>query len=191
MKPSYFDRFLLTICAILSMAAGLALLLVAVGFFSLEAARLMVDAYAAQAGSLNFRLLVGCVGLLVFLVSLRLIIGFNKRSKAQKEPTATVATIATGDYGTVQISLAAIDAMVQRHCRTNNKVRETTSMVSTRDGGVAISLKLVLLSDANVPEVTAELQKSLKEYIEGLTGIVVNDISIMVISAPSQQALQK
>ena len=64
-------------------------------------------------------------------------------------------------------------------------------MVSTRDGGVAISLKLVLLSDANVPEVTAELQKSLKEYIEGLTGIVVNDISIMVISAPSQQALQK
>ena len=191
MKPSYFDRFLLVICALLGMVAGLALLLVAAGFFSLEAARLMVDAYAAQAGSLNFRLLVGCVGLLVFLVSLRLIIGFNKRSKAQKEPTATAATIATGDYGTVQISLAAIDTMVQRHCRANNKVRETTSMVSTRDGGVAISLKLVLLSDANVPEVTAELQKSLKEYIEGLTGIVVNDISIMVISAPSQQALQK
>lgn len=191
MKPSYFDRFLLTICAILSMAAGLALLLVAVGFFSLEAARLMVDAYAAEVGSLNFRLLIGCVGLLVFLVSLRLLIGFNKRSKAQKEPTATVATIATGDYGTVQISLAAIDAMVQRHCRANNKVREAASVVSTRDGGVAISLKLVLLSDANVPEVTAELQKSLKEYIEGLTGIVVNDISIMVISAPSQQALQK
>ncbi len=191
MKPSYFDRFLLVICALLGMVAGLALLLVAAGFFSLEAARLMVDAYAAQAGSLNFRLLVGCVGLLVFLVSLRLIIGFNKRSKAQKEPAATAATIATGDYGTVQISLAAIDTMVQRHCRANNKVRETTSMVSTRDGGVAISLKLVLLSDANVPEVTAELQKSLKEYIEGLTGIVVNDISIMVISAPSQQALQK
>ena len=191
MKPNYFDRFLLIICALLGMAAGLALLLVAVGVFSLEAARLMVDAYTAQVGSLNFRLLVGCVGLLVFLVSLRLIIGFNKRAKGQKEPVATAATIVTGDYGTVQISLAAIDAMVQRHCRANSKVREATSVVSTRDAGVAISLKLVLLSDANVPEVTAELQNSLKEYIEGLTGIVVNDISIMVISAPSQQALQK
>lgn len=190
MKPSYFDRFLLDICALLGIAAGIALLLVAAGVFSLEAARLMVDAYAAQVGSLNFRLLIGCVGLLVFLVSLRLIIGFNKRN-AQKEPVATAATIATGDYGTVQISLAAIDAMVQRHCRANSKVREATSVVSTRDAGVAISLKLVLLSDVNVPEVTAELQKSLKEYIEGLTGIVVNDISIMVISAPSQQALQK
>ena len=127
----------------------------------------------------------------VFLVSLRLIIGFNKQPKGEKTPVATAATVASGDFGTVQITLAAIDAMVQRHCRANNKVREATSVVSTRDGGVAISLKLVLLSDANVPEVTTELQKSLKEYIEGLTGIMTSDINIVVVSAPAQQALQK
>lgn len=191
MKASFFDRFLLVIWALLGMAAGLALLLVATGIFSLEVAHVMLDAYAAQVGSLNFRLLIACAGLVFFLVSLRLIIGFNKREKAPKEPVSTTAIIANNDFGAVQISLAAIDAMVQRHCRANSKVREVSSVVGTRDGGVAISLKLVLLSEANVPEVTAELQKSLKEYIEGLTGIAVNDISIMVISAPTQQALQK
>lgn len=192
MKPSFFDRFLLVVCALLGIAAGVAVLLVSVGIFSLDVARTMVDGYAAQIGALNFRLLLGAVGLVVFLVSLRLIIGFNKTPKSErKEPVATAATVGGGDYGTIQITLAAVDTMVQRHCRANSKVREATSVVSTREGGVAISLKLVLLSDANVPEVTKDLQKSLKEYIEGLTGIPVNDISIMVVSAPAQQALQK
>lgn len=191
MKPSYFDRFLLVLSTLLGMAAGLGILLAAVGIFSLEAALAMADSFSTQVGNLNFQLILGAKGLLVFLVSLRLIIGFNKRPKAEKGPAATAATIATGDYGTIQITLAAIDAMIQRHCRANSKVRETTSVVSLREGGVSISLKLVLLSDANVPEVTAELQKSIKEYIEGLTGIVVNDISIMVVHAPAQQAQQR
>lgn len=192
MKPSFFDRFLLVISTLVCMAAGIALLLVAAGIFSLEAARMLVDGYAAQAGNLYFRLTVGGAGLIIFLVALRLIIGFNRRAREEKAPVLTSATIATGDFGSVQITLAAIDAMVQRHCRANSKVREAASVVSTRDGSVSINLKLVLLTDANVPETTKELQKSLKEYIEGLTGIVVNDISMMVINAPSQQqALQK
>ncbi|MEA5059333.1 MAG: alkaline shock response membrane anchor protein AmaP [Clostridia bacterium] len=192
MKPSYFDRFLLVICSLVGMAAGVALLLLSVGIFSLEVARAMVDGYAAQVGNLNFRLILGAAGLVVFLVSFRLIVGFNsRRGKAEKAPAATATTINSGDYGTIQITLAAIDSMVQRHCRANSKVREVTSAVSTRESGVAISLKLVLLSEANVPEVTAELQKSLKEYIEGLTGITVNDISIMVVCAPTQQLQQR
>lgn len=191
MKASMFDRFLLIVWMLLGMAAGVALLLMAFGVFSLDAALAGLETYAAGIGGLNFSLLVGCVGVAVFFVSLRLIIGFNKRPKEQKAPPQTAVVISTGDYGTTQITLAAIDAMVQRHCRANGKVREATSVVGVKEGGVAISLKLALLSDAMIPEVTSGLRTSMKEYLEGLTGIQVNDISIVVVSAPTQQALQK
>ena len=191
MKPHFFDRLLLAVVCILGMALGLAFLLLAIGVFSLDVLRIIVDNFAAHVGSFNFSLIIGAKGLLVFLVFLRLIIGFNKRSKSEAPAPAAVATVVNSDFGSIQVSLAAIDAMIQRHCRSNNKVREAISVVSTRDNGVAINLKLVLLSEANVPETTAELQKSLKEYVEGLTGITVKDISMMVINAPMQQGLQK
>ena len=191
MKPHFFDRLLLAVVCILGMALGLAFLLLAIGVFSLDILRIIVDNFAAHVGSFNFSLIIGAKGLLVFLVFLRLIIGFNKRSKSEAPAPAAVATVVNSDFGSIQVSLAAIDAMIQRHCRSNNKVREAISVVSTRDNGVAINLKLVLLSEANVPETTAELQKSLKEYVEGLTGITVKDISMMVINAPMQQGLQK
>ena len=185
MKPSIFDRFLLALWCLVGMAAGVGFLLMAVGIFP----------YGAQviAGILEDRLITGIAGALVFLVSLRLLIGFNKRGKENgtEKQTATTAVISSGDYGTVQITLAAIDSMVQRHCRANSKIREATSVVSLHEGGIKVDLKLSLLSDANVPAVTEELQKTLKAYLEGLTGIQVNDISILVICAPAQQALQK
>ena len=191
MKPHFLDRLLLVVVCILGMALGLAFLLLAIGIFSLDVIRVIVDNYAAHVGNLNFNLMIGVNGLVVFLVFLRLVIGFNKRSKNEAPAPAAVATVVNSDFGSIQVSLAAIDAMIQRHCRSNNKVREAISVVSTRDNGVAINLKLVLLSEANVPETTAELQKSLKEYVEGLTGIAVKDISMMVINAPMQQGLQK
>lgn len=186
MKPCIFDRFLLVLCCLAGMAAGVALLLLAAGLFPYWGA--FIDAFLAN------RWLMGGAGLVVFLISLRLIIGFNKRAKkdaSQKNAPATTALISTGDFGSTQITLAALDSMIQRHCRTNPKVRETGSMIRTVDGGIAIELKLVLIHDANIPETTASLQKSLKEYLEGLTGIKVNDISILVVTAPPQKAAQK
>lgn len=191
MKPSIFHRFLLVILTLLGMAAGLLLLVMATGLYQLDTLRAAVDVCRGQMGALNFALAMGGAGLVLFLISLAVLAGFNRGAKAPVQPPVTSAVVSTGDYGTTQIALSAIDAMVQRHCRANNKIREATSVITLQENGVGIQLKLSLLNDANIPETTEALRASLREHIEGLTGIQVRDVSIMVVSAPAQQALQK
>ena len=75
--------------------------------------------------------------------------------------------------------------MVQKHCRSNNRIRECESHVSASAGGVAIKLRLSLMPDTAIPELTAELQSSLKGYVESLSGIAVTEIGVLVISTAS------
>ena len=117
--------------------------------------------------------------------------GFTRGPKEPAQAPVTAALVSAGDYGTTQISLSAIDAMVQRHCKANVKIREVTSVISLQEGGVGIQLKLSLLNDANIPETTEALRTSLRENIESLTGIQVRDVSIMVVNTPAQQGSQK
>ncbi|MEL7602331.1 MAG: Asp23/Gls24 family envelope stress response protein, partial [Bacillota bacterium] len=71
--------------------------------------------------------------------------------------------------------------MVQKHCRANNRIRNVISNVrAVRDGGVTISVRLALMPDTDIPELTAELQKTLKEYVEKHSGINVREVGILV-----------
>ena len=91
------------------------------------------------------------------------------------------------DIGGTYIALSAIDTMVQKHCRQQSKVRDcVSSLRTTENGGVAISLKLAVLPDTDVVALTDELQKSLKEYIESLTGVNVSEVSILVENTAAQ-----
>lgn len=191
MKPSIFHRFLLVILTLLGMAAGLLLLVMATGLYQLDTLRAAIDAYRLQMGAVNFSLAMGGVGLVLFLISLAILVGFNRGDKAPAQAPVTSAVVSTGDYGTTQIALSAIDAMVQRHCRTNIKIREVNSVITLQENGIGIQLKLSLLNDANIPETTEALRTSLREHIESLTGIQVREVSMMVVSAPAQQISQK
>ncbi|MDR0840949.1 MAG: alkaline shock response membrane anchor protein AmaP [Christensenellaceae bacterium] len=186
MKATLFDKFLLLLVLLLLLAFAGVLACFALGLFLFPAAAVLLEMVEQQLGALNFQIILGAAALLVVLIALRLFVGFYGKRRDAKPRTApvTAATIATTDFGVTEISLAAIDAMVQRHCRANNKIRETESVIAGKEGGIHIGLKLVLLNDANVPDTTAELQKSLKEYIESLTGILVHDISILIVSQP-------
>ena len=181
MKPSIFHRFLLVVLTLLGMVVGLLLLVMATGLYPLDTLRM---------GTLNFALVMGGTGVVLFLLSLAILVGFNRGDRTPAQPPVTSALVSAGDYGTTQIALSAIDAMVQRHCKTNVRIREVASVITLQENGIGIQLKLSLLNDANIPETTEALRNSLREHIETLTGIQVREVSIMVVSGPSQ-ALQK
>ena len=47
--------------------------------------------------------------------------------------------------------------------------------------GISIKLKLSVAPDTVIPELSANLQQSLKEYIETLCGVSVNAIDILIV----------
>ncbi|MEG1547800.1 MAG: alkaline shock response membrane anchor protein AmaP [Clostridia bacterium] len=177
-KITGFDRFLLIFMMLVVILTGLALICIAMNIVTMETlVRIVSMAY----GSLLSALITGAIGIVLLIVALRIIIAFNRRACEQKPASVLVNA---GELGSTYISLCAIDGMIQKHCRANSKVKECASMVVPREDGIAIQLKLVLLTDVSVPELTHELHESLKIYIESLSGISVKDIGILVLNTP-------
>lgn len=184
MKFNFFDKFMLVLI-LLSMIALSALCIgTSMGFISYE----MITGPIAiiTNGLIGNRLILGAAGVILLAVALRLFVAMGKKKAYQPAaaPAASSAVMLSGDNGTAYISIAAIDQLVQRHCRANAKIKDCESNVIAAqdpDKGVSIKLKLSVAAETVAPELSANLQQSLKQYIESLSGVNVNTVDIMII----------
>ncbi len=171
-----FDKFLLVLLAIIVMLVCIGFGMLALQFpFPLQTWHMWLDAM----NDLTAALIVGAVALAVFLICLRMF--FAIRTVRQEQPKN--ALVQQTEIGGTFVSLAAIDTMVQKHIRSNNRVRDCVTTVRPVQDGVIVSARLAVLPDTQIVELTVGLQKSLKEYIESLCGIHVSEVGILVDSA--------
>ncbi len=182
MKPKIIDKLLLILLMLVLIALGLGLIAVSLGFVPMGI--LTGIASFPYQSSVNGWITAG-VGLVIVLWAVRMIIGFNRRARSNGPATAVIART---EFGTSTITLAAINDMISRHCAANENVRKQDSDISVKDDKLMINLRLSLAEDTNIPEVTTGLRESLTAYLEGLTGIKVGEISMMVSTLPEQQA---
>lgn len=171
MKPKLFDRILLAILLLFIVLMAVGLLVLCMRVVPLSEIQNTIAFLYADSISL---IVVALVCVVLLAIALRLAFG----GKAQKQPNATL--VKATEIGGTYISLAALNTMVQKHCRANNRIRNCTSSVNAVRDGVTIALKLALMPDTDIPKLTQELQKSLKEYVETLSGIHVLQIGILV-----------
>ncbi|MEL7608512.1 MAG: alkaline shock response membrane anchor protein AmaP [Bacillota bacterium] len=176
MKPKLIDRFLLLIILLLVLVLALLCLAFAAGLIP----QALIVGFVGILYGNPVNAMIACgIGLVLAILALRLMFAGHKRAPA---PMPQSVLIKSTENGTVYISLAAIDTMVQKHCRAQNRIRECESMICPTKDGVAIRLKLSTMPDTNLPEMTASLQETLKEYIQSLSGISVVDIPILISS---------
>lgn len=174
MKMSVFDRMLLLLLILFTVAVSVLLFCVSLRVVPEEAIQSVVGLLYYD---LTNALIAGGIALVLLLIALRLL--FRGRSQTGKN-----TLVNSGEAGSIHISNAALDAMVQRHVRSNTQVRDCKSFIVTKDGGVGIRLVLTLLPDTNIPETVGSVQTSLREYVEGLSGVHVHGVDITVESTP-------
>ncbi|MEA4870328.1 MAG: alkaline shock response membrane anchor protein AmaP [Christensenella sp.] len=177
MKLKLFDRFLLGILLI-------AAILVSFILFGIAANLIREDMVGNFVGLFYmFRqnaLILAGAGLLLLLISIKLL--FAGRSKSAEVRPAS-ALMRQTEFGGTFISLEALDSMVQKHCRAISRVKDAHTTIHSSETGVTIGIRLCVLPDTDVATLSSELQKSLKESIESLTGIQVNEIGVLIESA--------
>lgn len=187
MKPRIFDRILLVLLMLVLIALGLGFIAVALGFINADV--VMYIASLPYINPVNPWIIAG-VGALIIIIAIRLIIGMNRRAPKMKGPATII--VGRNELGTSSITLAAVDEMVQRHCSAQPFVNQCSSVLSvSKDNKLLIALRAILETEANVPEVTSSLSTGLREYIQGLTGVTVGDISIMVSTQPEKAEADK
>ena len=119
-------------------------------------------------------------GLVLLLICIKLLFA-GKGKKADVRPAS--ALMKQTELGGTYIALEAIDSMVQKHCRAVPRVKNVHTTLQSTETGVTIGIRLCVMPDTDVVTLSSELQKSLKENVESLTGIQVNEIGVLVESA--------
>lgn len=177
MKLKWFDRLLLGILLIAAIVTAFVLFGMAANLIQEP----VVTSFIAQfyAFTENALILAGC-GLVLLLISIKLLFA-GKGKKAEVRPAS--ALMKQTEFGGTFITLEALDAMIQKHCRAQQRVKDCHTTLHSTEAGVTVGIRLAVLPDTDVVTLSAELQKSLKEYVESLTGIHVNEIGILVESA--------
>jgi len=123
---------------------------------------------------------IGIVGLILLLVSLRLLV-YALKSKRLPE-----TIVRDSELGMVCITLSAVESIVQKVIRDIEDVKESEIYIKKQGDGVSITLKITVNYDVIIPEITSELQKTIKDYVESTAGISVKDVRISVNNVSNQ-----
>lgn len=115
--------------------------------------------------SSNSRVVIGFSGLLLILISFsfaQIILG-----KFQREKTIAFTT----SSGQVTISLSAVEDLIRRLAGVIPEVKELRPNVVANKKGIIVDMRIVLRSEANIPELTSRLQDITKSKIQEILGL--------------------
>ncbi|MFH0762762.1 MAG: alkaline shock response membrane anchor protein AmaP, partial [Candidatus Omnitrophota bacterium] len=125
-----------------------------------------IDLLILTQDSANSRIILGLVGLLLILVSFsfaQLILG-----RFQREKTIAFNT----SSGEVSISLSAVEDLIRRIAVALPQIKELRpDVIATKKGAIVVDLRVVLKSEANIPELTARLQEITRAKLQEVLGI--------------------
>lgn len=114
------------------------------------------------------------VGAVFLLVSVRLLLA-GIRSRRGKS-----MVIHHTEMGDVQVSLRAVENLVEKTARHIHGVRGVNVDVTQGDHGLKVGIKAVVSLESNIPTVTAEMQAAVHKYIKNTVGVDLADVKIVV-----------
>ena len=118
----------------------------------------------AQTSS-NSRLVIGFSGVVLILISFsfaQIILG-----RFQREKTIAFTT----SSGQVTISLSAVEDLIRRLAGVIPEVKELRPNVVANKKGIIVDMRIILRSEANIPELTSRLQDITKSKIQEILGL--------------------
>ncbi|OYD09830.1 alkaline shock response membrane anchor protein AmaP [Paludifilum halophilum] len=116
------------------------------------------------------------ISIVVFIASLRLIwYSFQRKGEAPGVDRLT-------EIGHIRISLKTLENLAEKAARRVRGIRDLTARVR-HDGNhssIGIGLKLTVDGDTPIQALSEELQQTVKNHIEEIAGVAVNQISVYI-----------
>lgn len=128
--------------------------------------------------------LYALIGILTVAASCLLFFsGTNKNSTAK-------SIIINSNYGDIGISFDTIISLAEREARNTEGIKTKNIYVSRNNDKIVLNMDITVLPDLNIPDIIKNLQKDIKEYIEGTTSIYLDNIYVNVINLNSSMKLK-
>lgn len=133
-----------------------------------------LDQYVFSNNVVEARIVTFLIALVFFVLSIMFLFsGFksNKDKKAVSKHT---------NIGEVRISLNSIENIALNASKKANGVKETKAFVKKLDDSVAVTIKIIVLPEINIPEISGDIQARVKGSVEDNAGINVKEVKVVV-----------
>jgi uncharacterized alkaline shock family protein YloU len=163
-------RLLLTIYNILLLfVAGVAM---AASFAAFDPLPYLETALANQQN----RIITGTIAVVVFMLALSFLILSLKKRVSDDDGIL----VQEGLLGEVSMTVAAIKLLIMRSIRQIDGVKDIRPEIRKDKSGLSVKLHMMINPELNVPEVTAATQKIVKEQLENIGGLQVNEVKVRI-----------
>lgn len=174
----FFTGIIIRFYAAVLVLIGIAIIVFALNLLPLESIN---ELLVYIQSNINSRIITGLSGLLLIIISTflaQLLLGRFEREK-------TIAF--TTSSGEVTIALSAVEDLIRRLTGIIPEIKELRPDVrATRKDTIMVDLRVVLKSEANIPELTSRLQEMARSKIQevlGLEGQIIIKIHVVKISS--------
>ncbi|TYO95629.1 alkaline shock response membrane anchor protein AmaP [Desulfallas thermosapovorans] len=116
------------------------------------------------------------------LVVVYVIMGLRLLWKSLKPERRKQAVVHEGGLGQVRVSLAAVETLAEKAVADVPGIKEVKAKVESSPRGIAMHLKLITAPDINIPAVSEDIQKKVKDSIYNVVGVTVSEVRVAVES---------
>ncbi len=172
------NRIIAVVASVVVLAGAVIVLLVTAGavssgFVSIDWLEIPLErASEASGGSLAVIIVVSVI--LLALALLVLVLEFSSRGRQD------LLLISSGEEGSASVDEGSVRLLAERAASGVSGVREVQCWVRERSSGLSISCRALTVMGSNVPELSDEIHKQIKETVSQYTGLPVADVKVTV-----------
>ncbi|GLG00966.1 hypothetical protein Alches_10050 [Alicyclobacillus hesperidum subsp. aegles] len=164
---SLLDRLLLFLFSVIGLVVGVVLALVGANVIS-------VTWVSTELLTVPYNMVAIVVGAVAALLSLRFL--FYRLSRMQ---TAEYVAL-TGDHGQIRISYDTLRQLANRRGSQLKGAESFDSRIRQGQEGILILVRMQVLPDVDIAQLSRDAQTAVKEYVERATGVVVERVLVHV-----------
>jgi uncharacterized alkaline shock family protein YloU len=127
----------------------------------------------------------GIAGIILLLISFRFFIVSLSRGAANAQSIDQRT-----EFGDIRISIETIENLALKAASRQRGVKELRARVRATDAGLEIVLRAVIDGENQIPVLTEEIQRAVKEHVEDITGIPVINVAVFVANVVSAGAFK-
>lgn len=172
------DKLLLGVLCVLTIGIGLVMIATAIGF-PLDASRIQNAAAALENPWIALLICVSAFAMIALCV--RLMYVLIRGDSAGKRSVS----IQKSEFGASFMTVSALNAMVSRYIRTDDRISNAKTSVKSNGDAVSITARISAKADAVIPAMTEQLQNSIKSHIETYSGAKVDKVEVIIESTES------
>lgn len=179
-KMKNFDKAMLVLIMLCLIVGSFFVLVMLFDTMILSTVASMVYSVFENA-NIGIKLLIALIPLIVIFLCVRILFVRQRKSGESTTSEHKGVLVRSGEVGSTYMTIDAIQYLVDQKVRSDDAIRDLENYIEvTPDEMLNIHLKVSIMADRVIPEVTEALQKELKDYMQSITGIGIQNVEILV-----------